>query len=321
MLRLYRKLLLAFLTTGMMAGSMPAWSDCEADQEALAWLERMSRSLREVSYEGVFTYQHGNSMQALRISHSVKEGWETEQLTSLSGRNGSVMRTQHPLDCIHPGSKLVRISSGFHADSCGLAKHYKLQLGDQGRVAGRQAQFLRVMPRDMYRYGYKMALDSETGLLLRSQTLAQDGKVLEHFQFADLHIGDVATVGTEVEVLHEASHPGPASATAVSYTLAGGSWEVSWVPEGFIFTRADTPRQADKTFTDGLAVFSVYLERLERDIAPGEGRARQGGTTAYTRGMRLDGQQVLVTVVGEVPISTARMVADSVNWMVAADAQ
>jgi sigma-E factor negative regulatory protein RseB len=308
------RLLGKLLAVLVMAGPALAWSDCQADQEALSWLERMSRSLREVSYEGVFTYQHGGSVQALRISHAVEEGRETEQLTSLSGRSGGVVRTQHPLDCIHPGSKLVRISTGFHGDSCGLAKYYSLQLGDQGRVAGRAAQFLQVVPRDMYRYGYKMALDQETGLLLRSQTLAQDGKVLEHFQFADLHIGDVANSGTEVEVLHEAGHPGVDDVTAEAYTGAGAAWEVNWVPQGFMLTNAST-------FTDGLAVFSVYLERLEQEIEPGEGRARQGGTTAYTRGMRLGGQQVLVTVVGEVPISTARMVADSVNWMVAADAQ
>ncbi len=41
---------------------------------------------------------------------------------------------------------------------------------------------------------------------------------------------------------------------------------------------------------------------------------RSGGTTSYTRGMKLSGQPVLVTVIGEVPVNTARMVADSVAW-------
>jgi sigma-E factor negative regulatory protein RseB len=31
--------------------------------------------------------------------------------------------------------------------------------------------------------------------------------------------------------------------------------------------------------------------------------------------MRIAGQPVLVTVIGEVPVNTARMVADSVNWV------
>ncbi len=302
----------------LMLGHNLAHAECEADRAALQWLERMSHSLSEVSYQGVFTYRHGNSMQTLRISHSVDNQHESASLSSLDGEAGSVRRTQHPLDCIHPGHKLVRISSGFQTDDCGLARNYRLQLGKQARVAGRTAQTIQVLPRDMYRYGYRMALDTETGLLLRSQTLAQDGRILEHFQFADLQIGAVEQAGTEVKVVHEASHPGPA--VEATFSRSGGPWQVSWVPAGFTRTDAAAPLQKDKTFTDGLAVFSVYLERLEQEIQPGEGRARQGGTTAYTRGMRLGGQPVLVTVVGEVPVSTARMVADSVNWQVAANA-
>ena len=56
---------------------------------------------------------------------------------------------------------------------------------------------------------------------------------------------------------------------------------------------------------------------MKGQLKPGEGRASIGGTTAYTRGMQLDGKDVLVTVVGEVPINTARMVADSISWALA----
>ena len=80
-------------------------------------------------------------------------------------------------------------------------------------------------------------------------------------------------------------------------------------------TAGDSHSAQDKTYTDGLAVFSVFLELMQRQIQPGEGRARTGGTTAYTRGLQLAGRPVLVTVVGEVPINTARIVADSVNWV------
>ena len=58
----------------------------------------------------------------------------------------------------------------------------------------------------------------------------------------------------------------------------------------------------------------VFLEELAREIRPGEGVVRSGGTTSYTRGMSFAGQPVLVTVIGEVPVNTARMVADSINW-------
>jgi sigma-E factor negative regulatory protein RseB len=298
--------------------AVPVWGACSAgDARALHWLDRMSHSLREVSYQGVFTYEHGSSMQTLRISHSVDGGVESEHLTRLTGTGGSVMRAEHPLDCIHPGSRLLRISEGFEKDldNCGLAAYYQLKLGPRDLVAGRYAQVLTVLPRDMYRYGYQMALDTETGLLLKSQTMAQDGKILERFQFADLELGLEREPGTQVDVLHHAQHDDHAHLAPARPAVAGrDAWHAAWVPEGFTLTRGEAHSQLDKTYTDGLAVFSVYLEPMQQGVQPGEGRARQGGTTAYSRGKQLGGKSILVTVVGEVPINAARLVAESIVW-------
>ena len=70
----------------------------------------------------------------------------------------------------------------------------------------------------------------------------------------------------------------------------------------------------NRTFTDGLASFSVFVEPMPQLAQPGAGVARQGGTTAYTRGLVISGQPALITVLGEVPVNTARRVADSVAW-------
>ena len=305
------------LLVAALAGfAAPAWSECEAgDEAALRWLDRMSHSLRETSYSGVFTYQHGNSVQAMRITHSVRNNLETEEVTRLSGAGARVVRTEHPLDCIHPGHRLVRIGKIYSAadGGCGLAAYYRLKMGGTKRVAGRKAVVVNVLPRDMYRYGYQLALDTETGLLLKTQTMAQDGKILERFQFADLRIGSVEMDGTRVDVIHHASHEHAAALTPAS-SADTGSWRVNWVPGGFMLTDGSGETSWDKTFTDGLAVFTVFVESMPDLNQPGEGRARQGGTTAYTRGLEIAGLPVLVTVLGEVPLGTARMVADSVVW-------
>jgi sigma-E factor negative regulatory protein RseB len=311
------KSLLLALLLALSAPSLHAACDA-GDEEALKWLDRMSRSLREVSYHGVFTYQHGNTLQTMRISHSVAGGKETEQVTRLTGSGASVLRTEHPLDCIHPGHKLLRIGSDFTRsdDECGLASHYRLKMDGELRVAGRDAVTVRILPRDMYRYGYQMALDTRTGLLLRSQTVAQDGKVLERFQFADLRIGEVDSPGTRVDLVHHARHPEATAQPAADVVrVAPDAWRAGWVPEGFLLTAGSADSTSGKTYTDGLAVFSVFLEPAEQALAPGEGRARMGGTTAYTRGLQLAGRPVLITIVGEVPVNAARMVADSVQWV------
>ena len=315
--RLLMSRLFVLLLLSGFVGNTASAACTEQDLAARQWLDKMSHSLQEVSYSGVFTYEHGSSMQTLRIRHQVSEGAETAHVTRLTGDGGSVMRTEHPLDCIHPGSKLVRLGLTFGGDSedCGMAAHYKLELGDEILVAGRTAQVLQILPRDMYRYGYLMALDKESGLLLKSQTMAHDGRTLERFQFADGQFGLIssASAGTEVEVVHHTGHPQPPQPELAATARA---WQVGWVPDGFAPT-SDHDGTQEHTFTDGLAVFSVFLEPLQGSVELGEGRARQGGTSAYSRGMQIGASPVLVTVIGEVPVNTARMVADSIVWEVA----
>jgi len=114
-----------------------------------------------------------------------------------------------------------------------------------------------------------------------------------------------------VDTVHPARHPHPDLVDEKAALSA--PWLVSWLPRGFTPTDAATAVSARRTYTDGLAVFSVFLEQLPRELRPGEGVARQGSTTSYTRGMSLAGKPLLVTIVGEVPVNTARMVADSVR--------
>lgn len=310
-----RKHILATLLS-LLAGSQ-ALADCAGvDEDALRWLDRMSHSLREVSYRGVFTYQHGNVVQAMRISHSVAGAMEREEVTRLTGADARVVRTEHPLDCIHPGHRLVRLGQIYRsggANCGGVAGYYRLQLVGDSRIAGRDAVVINVLPRDIYRYGYQMALDRKTGLLLKTQTVAQDGRVLERFQFADIDIGEADDSGTRVEVIHEAGH---SHGSALPPAPAGAPrWSIGWLPRGFMLTEAVEGTGHNKSYTDGLANFSVFVEPMPDMKETGAGLARQGGTTAYSRGMVIAGRPALVTVLGEVPVNTARRVADSVAWI------
>ncbi len=307
--------LLIGVIVSLTAASSWAVSCPGADQEALAWLDKMSRSVHEVSYNGVVTFQRGNEdMQVIQVSHSVEGGTSSEQMTQLTGQGAQVVRVDHPLHCIHPGHKLLRVGADLNTGDCGIASHYRFSVADGERVAGRTAVRIQIKPLDMYRYGYIMDLDRNTGLLLKTQTVHPGQKrVLEKFQFADLSYTGRVPNGAEVNLVHEAQHPHPDQPAAPRRDV--NDWTVGWVPAGFAATDSQSTSIGRKTYTDGLAVFSVFIEELGRGIRPGEGVARQGSTISYTRGMNLTGQPVLVTVVGEVPINTARMVADSVNWL------
>ncbi len=311
--------------TGMATVSHAVATSCpDVNTEALQWLDKMSRSAQEVSYSGVVTFQLGDDMEVMQISHSVTGLSSSESLTQLTGQGAQVKRVEHPLNCIHPGHKLLRLGSDFStgandlgASACGISSHYNFKVAQGERVAGRQAVRIIVSPKDMYRYGYIMELDKQTGLLLKTRTVGRGGKVLERFQFANLSYSGGSDQPDNINVVHQATHPSPDEhqAHAPASRFATGEWELKWLPGGFLPTDLAGGGDRRRTFTDGMAVFSVFLEMLPQDIKPGEGVVHRGGTTSYTRGLRMNGKPALVTVIGEVPLNTARMVADSVRWV------
>lgn len=287
-------------------------SECpQADKAALEWLDKMSKSLRQTNYHGVVTLQRGDEMQVMQVSHSVDHGISAERLIELTGQGAQVQRNAHPVDCIHPGDQMLRLESLSQAERCGIAEQYRFSIADVERVAGREAIRIIVEPRDMYRFGYVMALDQETGLLLKSEIISRGRKTLETMQFAHLSYSNVMPASGDIQVVHTAKHP---QSDDGAQNTAVRPWTVGWVPSGFAATQAVVGNNGRRTYTDGLAVFSVFLEDLDVELRPGEGLVRQGGTTTYTRGMQLADRPVLVTVIGEIPVNTARMVADSVSW-------
>ena len=264
---------LAVLAAG--AGKVFAAACPEGDAVALKWLDKMAHSAREVEYQGVVTLQRGQDMKVMQVSHSVEDGSSREVLTELTGRGAQVQRARHPLDCAHPGLQLLHASPVD--DSCGIAEQYRLEIAEGERVAGRKAITIKVKPKDLYRFGYVFSLDETTGLLLKVLTLNPAQRTLEIMQFAQLSYDAPVAVSAVADITHEAMHRG--SSEFQGETALIRAWSLMWVPDGFTATEKSVGASRRKTYTDGLAAFSVFLETLDRDMPPGEGHVKQGGTT------------------------------------------
>lgn len=281
----------------------------EQDLEVLAWLDRMSRSLHESSYHGVVTLQKADGWQSVQVSHVVDDDSAAESLTRLTGQGAEVVRVGHPLHCVHPGHALLRQAAG--EGECGIAEHYRMSMAPGERIAGHHTVLVKAKPRDLFRLGYMLSLDRNTGLLLRSDTFDVDNRLLERFQFTKLSYDERMPAVSDVDVRHVASHPAPDGAPGAQAPMR--PWAVTWVPAGFAPTDNPAPVDRRRTYTDGLAVFSVFLESSR--IEPGEGIVRDGSTLTLSRGMIVDGEAVLVTVIGELPVRAARMVSQSIAWV------
>ena len=65
--------------------------------------------------------------------------------------------------------------------------------------------------------------------------------------------------------------------------------------------------------SDGLATASIFVEPLPPGAPVGEGAVIEGATLTYTRGVRSAAGGLLISVLGEVPVVTARLLADAVR--------
>jgi sigma-E factor negative regulatory protein RseB len=300
-MRRYWLLLAALATSGALA------------DEPLALFGEMARNVRAVNYQGVFTYEQGQGLSSARIVHTVVDGLERERLEQLDGPPREYLRLDHPLSCRHEGERLLGIGEGAVPDPR-IGGHYAFALEGSERVASREGRRLRVSPRDPYRYGRLLVIDEASGLPLRSETTDGAGRILERFQFVDLQVGGTiaptAVLTGEPGSRIEADHPAEPAAPE------DFGWQVAWLPEGFTLSATERRRGPDgegsiesRMYTDGLASFAVFVER----DAPPLGRpgvATHGATVAFVT-PRSPGS--LVSVVGNIPVDTAQLIANSVN--------
>jgi len=296
-LRLCVKLVLVL---GLSVSSV--WAE-EPDQSARLWLVNMSNALKEFSYQGVFVHWSKDGLAAMHVMHVVDELGEHEYLTTLTGPERRVVRDSSGFDRLKvKGAAESSLSHELER----IEKFYKLTLLEKARVAGRVAQLLEVRPLDEFRYGYRLWLDEGTALLLKSNLMDLDGTVLEQVMFTSMDIDHAGELKPPTTLLPEKKHGQSNLVTQDS------AWLVSDVPPGFEMVSthySDEGRVEHMTYTDGLASVSVFIEKLVEETPSFVGVSRMGVVSAY--GARLEGYQV--TVVGEVPESTVRLMGTSIR--------
>ena len=64
-------------------------------RDPVAWLERMSAAMSQMSYQGTFVYIQGDRLETMRITHVTGEDGVRERLVALSGAPREVMRDEN----------------------------------------------------------------------------------------------------------------------------------------------------------------------------------------------------------------------------------
>ncbi|MGD8429791.1 MAG: MucB/RseB C-terminal domain-containing protein [Ectothiorhodospiraceae bacterium] len=287
-------------------------------------LERMTRAVRAENYVGVFVYRYGSNLEAMRIVHRADGDGERERLFSLNGAAREIIRDDARVTCILPDNHSVVVDSRqtrnplnrvLPGDLEEMSRVYDLSVMGTGRVAGRKVYLVSVAPKDSFRYGYRLSIDSDTGLLLRSDLLDGSGNAVEQVMFTDL-----STPEKIPDAWLESTVPGDEytwyrnDAKGQPETERASGWNIEGVPDGFrLVLNEKRPMPGSegpvehRLYSDGLASVSVYIERKD-DHEAFTGSSRMGAVNAF--GRVVSGYQTVV--VGEVPAATVRRIGQSI---------
>jgi len=304
----------------------PVFADeAESSARAQELINAMSRAVRERNYDGTFIYLRHRQMDSMRVIHRADGKGELERLVSLTGIPREIIRDDRTVRCIYPDDESVVVEKSRPRKYVAqlpepierIAPYYEFAVDGEDRVAGRDAWIVNIQPRDAFRYGYRLWIDKDSTLLLKSELRDKSGFPLEQIMFTELHVMDFvpdellepAVSGQNYTWYHSAS------ATSRGEGPRDGRWIVSWMPSGFSMNEHE--RQAlvasgkpvdHMVFSDGLASVSVFIEKLEGDGEIEVGLSRMGGVNTYAKHLG----EFQVTAVGEVPPATVQRIANSI---------
>jgi sigma-E factor negative regulatory protein RseB len=297
-------------------------------QDVQSWLDKMSRAIDTLNYEGTFVFVHGGKIETMRIVHGTGEDGMRERLMSLNGEPREVIRDQDVLTCIWPASRFVVVGTSrtrhgvpaaIPADTQRLEQYYDMAPGKLDRVAGRDCRTLHFEPKDSYRYGYRMCIDGQTGLPLKSEILDERDQPIEQVMFTSLKVLDQipdrrfqASMDAKGFTWYRADDDQDTSGTQPD-----AGWQVDALPPGFdVAANLKHPMAVSEqpvqhiVLSDGLASVSVFIAKPGEHKELFEGESQNGSMHAYAR--TFAGHQI--TVVGEVPRRTVEMIGTSVHY-------
>ncbi len=287
------------------------------------WLDKMDHAMKRQNYQGTLIVRQGDKLQAIKIKQGVIEGKSWQTLESQTGEDQIIFRKNGHVTTIFPGKKLITVSAAkvgisdrgplhpaLPENRNKLKQLYLLELGSEDRVANKFTQILHMTPRDKHRYGYTFWLDKQSGLLLKCDLMNNKGRVLEQLMYSNIEFLSVAPVSqideSKLIAFKKVLLPGEGEVNSKN-------WRAEKIPAGFVLIRSIKTGQQQPAyhmvFSDGMASVSVFIESAKEKQTLPVGRSRMGPVNVYSSFVN----DTYITAIGEVPASTVRMIAQSMQ--------
>lgn len=288
------------------------------------WLTRMHEASRQRAYTGTLVVSSGATMSASRVWHICDGTQQMERVETLTGAPRSTIRLNNDVITFVPEHKVAwtdkRESLGVFPEllrtpSNSIPDFYSVSEAGVERVAGHLADVVQLVPRDALRFGYRIWAEKKTGLVVKLQTLGEQGAVLEQVAFSELQLDAPVRMDKLKRLMGDTRGYQVLRQELRKTTPEAEGWRLKEPVPGFqpmsCHTREDHGASAPGSapmqwvFSDGLASVSLFVEPFDPQRHGSEQSMVTGATHSLTRRV---GSHWL-TVLGEVPTATLKRFA------------
>ncbi|MFI8416651.1 sigma-E factor regulatory protein RseB [Serratia sp. NPDC078593] len=308
----------------LLTGSLLYSNIAPAQTASGAMLQQMSSASRSLNYELAYISISKQGIESLRYRHAVIDQQSLGQLLHMDGPRREVLQRGDGISYFEPGLEPFTLSGDHivdalpaivYADFDRLNQYYDFISVGRTRISDRPCEVIRVVARDGSRYSYIVWMDETTKLPLRVDLLDRDGETLEQYRVISFTVSpDVQNV---MRGLLKVNLPPLLSLPAAEKITL--NWQPGWLPAGVTEVarnRRKLPNVSvpveSRLYSDGLFSFSVNVSPSGNGVS--QQFYRQGRRTIQTE-VR-NGNEI--TIVGELPPSTAKRIANSISFKVAA---
>lgn len=285
------------------------------------WLMRMHDASRQRAYMGTLVVTAGASMSASRIWHVCDGEQQMERIDTLTGAPRTTIRRNNEVITFAPESKTAwvekRESLGLFPELLrtpgnAIPEFYGVSENGSERVAGHLADVVDIQPKDALRFGFRIWSEKKTGLVVKLQTLNEQGTVLEQVAFSELQMDAPVSMGKLERLMKDTKGYEVQRPNLKKTTAEAQGWRLKDPVPGFLPMGCHTRETADAAvspmqwvFSDGLASVSLFVEPFDPQRHSQEKTVVNGATHSLTRRVGA----YWLTVLGEVPTATLRRFA------------
>ncbi|HEY9544661.1 MAG TPA: MucB/RseB C-terminal domain-containing protein [Solimonas sp.] len=305
-----------------------SWSLAASAADPADWLASMSEAARAANYQGVIVYQTHDRLETMRVVHRNRKGKEVERVQTLTGAPREIIRTGNQVVCLLPKDRKVTLElptpkalfPGLTpARVAQISRYYEFRDIGEARIAGRICRGITIEPRDQYRYGYEIWADAETAVPVKVDLIGRGNRVMEQLMFTEIEFPKTIPDSALQPELDPAKFqrvtrfvPEPKPFNVDSEADA----QFANLPPGYHVAMRDVRPTLDgqgvvehMLLSDGLSAISVFTAHRKPSAQAFQGFSQIGALNAYGRVVG----SVHITVVGEAPSDTVRLIGENVQ--------